>query len=284
VTFHGYRGLALDVLTRKIDFIELMQFCSSDGPLALEHYYHFLDLGFPITALGGSDFPWCGRSPRFGLEQIGPQIGDARFYTHVGNPFSFEKWLKGIKAGHTFVSTGPMLELRVNNLLPGASLDVKRGARVRITAQAQGHPGQIPLRRLQIIGHGKVLAEVAPGSAGQSAGGLTIDREIEVPHGIWLAARTDAGPGQMAHTTPVYVTVERGGFHDPAGLAQRVDKTRGYLQEIRELLRPPASVADVNRQSLRTTPPPWRYPATVVKLERRIAEAEKVLEEILARR
>ena len=31
---------------------------------ALENYYRFLDLGYKLTALGGSDFPWCGRGLR----------------------------------------------------------------------------------------------------------------------------------------------------------------------------------------------------------------------------
>ena len=57
MTFHGYRGMTLDVLRKKIDFVELLQFCAPGGPLITTHYYHFLDLGFPLTALAGSDFP-----------------------------------------------------------------------------------------------------------------------------------------------------------------------------------------------------------------------------------
>src|SRR5690606_23338331 len=49
VLFHGYRGLTLDVLGGKVDFMEVIQFCSGIGPLETEHYYHFLDLGFKLT-------------------------------------------------------------------------------------------------------------------------------------------------------------------------------------------------------------------------------------------
>ena len=41
MTFHGYRGMTLDVLRRKIDFVELLQFCAPGGPLITTHYYHY---------------------------------------------------------------------------------------------------------------------------------------------------------------------------------------------------------------------------------------------------
>ncbi len=88
MSFHGYRGMTMNVLRNKIDFLELLQFCVADGPIHTDHYYRFLDLGFPITALAGSDFPWCGRDSRAG--QRTSQIGDARFYTYTGEDFSFK--------------------------------------------------------------------------------------------------------------------------------------------------------------------------------------------------
>ena len=111
MSFHGYRGMVLNTLRGKNDFLELAQFCVPQGPLALDHYYLFLDLGIRLTALAGSDFPWCGRGPAYGLP--GPpvaQIGNARFYTYVGGPLSFESWFAALKAGRTFVT--PRVEVR----------------------------------------------------------------------------------------------------------------------------------------------------------------------------
>ena len=80
VTFHGWRGMTLDVLQGKLDFLELLQFCAPQGPLVTDNYYRFLDLGFPLIATAGSDFPWCGRNTKFGAaENEGPPLGDARF-------------------------------------------------------------------------------------------------------------------------------------------------------------------------------------------------------------
>lgn len=276
-SFHGYRGMALDALGGKIDFLEVMQFCVQEGPLALDHYYRFLDLGCKLTALGGSDFPWCGRGRRAGEERVGSQIGDARFYTYTGGELTFESWLAGVKAGSTFVTTGPMLEFEVNGRRAGAALDVPPGTPLRIRARAYGHPAQIPLRTLQLIAHGRVLHEVRAGAAGQSAAELTAEFELTATHGLWIAARTDAGAAQLAHTTPVYVTVNGDGFHNRDRLAAHVAVTRAHLAELREQLVPPAGAA-LTQPSVRTTPPPWRFPGASARLEQRIVETERRLE------
>ncbi len=276
VAFHAYRGMALDALAGKIDFLEVMQFCVAQGPLALEHYYRFLDLGCKLTALGGSDFPWCGRRP------AGPQIGNARFYTYTGNELSYDRWVAGVKAGHTFVSTGPMLEFEVNGHRPGSSLDVKPGTKLRIVAKAYGHSTQIPLQRIQIIGHGKVLREATATEAGQTSSLLSVDLEVGFGHGIWLAARVDAGPTQMAHTTPVYVTIDGDGFHNRGNLPSQIEFVRSHLQELRQQLIPTA--VQIDQPTLRTTPAPWRYPGASARLEQRIIETERKLEALRSRK
>ena len=280
MSFHGYRGMTLDVLGGKIDFLELLQFCVPEGPLAVEHYYRFLDLGYKVTALAGSDFPWCGRGRHPGEEQVGAQIGNARFYTYTGNPFSFERWLAAVKAGNTFVTSGPMLELKVNGQLPGSAIDIAPGTKLRISASAHGHATQIPLQRLQIVAHGKVIAE-AQAKPGATSAELTLDHELAPVHGLWIAARVDAGPSQLAHTTPVYVTVNRDGFHNRDNLAAQVAVARRHLDEIRALLNQPAPNEPA---SPRAIPGPLSYRGGKAWLEQRIATAERSLDELSRRR
>ncbi len=278
MSFHGYRGMALDVPDGKIDFLELMQFCVPEGPLAAEHYYRFLDLGFRLTALAGSDFPWCGRGGRPGEEEIGPQIGSARFYAQVGQPFTYEKWFAAVAAGRTFVTTGPMVELEVNRAGPGETVDLQPGQRVTVVARAFGDPAQMPLTGLQIIGHSRVLAEVNAGAPGQSPGEMKLEFEFTPEHGLWLGARAEAGKSDVAHTTPVYITIGGGGFHDPARLAVRIAETRRHLQEIRAELAVPSGDALV--KAARSAPGPWAYGRSRERLENRIAAVERQLEEL----
>ena len=82
MSFHGYRGMALNTLRGKTDFLELAQFCEPEGPFAVQHYYEFLDRGIKLTALAGSDFPWCGVGPQYGF----PNRDSPRSATRVSMP------------------------------------------------------------------------------------------------------------------------------------------------------------------------------------------------------
>jgi len=232
MSFHGYRGMALNTLRGKTDFLELAQFCVPEGPLAVEHYYRFLDLGYKLTALAGSDFPWCG--PKFA------QIGNARFYAYTAGALSYDRWFAAMQGGHTFVTTGPMLFLTVNGKMPGDTIDVARGTKLRISAEALGNAGRMPLKSIEIVEHSKVLARAQAASAGRA----TVDLELPVDHGMWIAAKCEAGPGQVAHTTPVYVTVGGGGFENRETLQKNIDVAEGYLQEVQEELAHPGNGLD----------------------------------------
>jgi hypothetical protein len=147
--------------------------------------------------------------------------------------------------------------------MPGDTLDVARGTRVRIRAEALGHPTQVPLTSLEIIGHGRVLAR----AEGRSAARLATELELPVEHGLWIAARAQAGTAQAAHTTPIYVTVNRGSFVNPHALDARLRAAEDYLREIEmELARP---VTNIDNQASRHR----------AQLENQIAEARTLIEE-----
>ncbi len=247
MTFHGYRGMTLDVLRKKIDFVELLQFCAPGGPLITTHYYHYLDLGFPLTALAGSDFPWCGRNKAFGAaEDEGARIGDARFYTHVDGPLTFDGWLRGVKAGQTFVTSGPMLDLRVDEALPGTTLERRDGETLHVVVEARGHATDVPLRDLELVVHGEVVKAVSAQEPGQSSERLRLTHDLRVgAHGLWIAARARGGPTQAAHTTPVYVRANGTGFENPATAQRYLQLSESYLREIEtELATPGTAVND----------------------------------------
>jgi hypothetical protein len=243
-SFHGYRGMVLNTLRGKTDFLELAQFCVPEGPLPARYYYHFLDLGYKLTALAGSDFPWCGNGV--------PQIGNARFYTYTGqSALNYDSWFAAMKAGHTFVTTGPMLLLRVDGHLPGDALDIAPGTKVEITAESFGRGP----RTVEIVGHGKTLA----------SGADRVAVTITPKHGLWIVAKCDAGPGQMAHTTPVYITVNGDGFQNPETARRNVELSEEWLRELEQDLATPAPNLDVQSSRHRA------------QLERQIAETRAKL-------
>ncbi len=259
MSFYGYRGMALNTLRGKNDFLELAQFCEPEGPVATQHYYEFLDMGLKLTALAGSDFPWCGVGPEYGFsEPRFAQIGNARFYAYAGGSLTFERYMAALKAGHTFVSTGPMLLLTVNGKMPGDTVDVPRGSRVKVSAEAFAAGG---LRSNELIAHSKVLAR----TEGKDSAHLTVEFELPADHGIWIAAKCEGGVGQVAHTTPVYVTVGGGGFENRETLSRNLGVAAGYLREVEGELANPGTQLD--RQASRHK----------AQLERQIAEARGVL-------
>lgn len=266
MSFHGYRGMTVSVLAGKLDFLELAQFCVPDGPIHTEHYYRFLDLGYRLTALAGSDFPWCGRPASSDRGRFS-QIGDARFYTYVGEDFSFDSWLAAVKAGQTFATTGPIVELSVNGEIPGATVDVAAGATVRVTASAFGDGSRIGLTELEVIGHGEPLKR----ATGNGEKTLAVEFDLPVERGIWIAARASAGPGYVAHTTPVYVTVDGGGFHNPETLQRNLERCERDLADLERAIQEPGPRLDSQA---------WRH---ADQLRRQIAETREALQTLEAR-
>ncbi len=266
VSFHGYRGMTVTVLAGKLNFLELAQFCVPDGPIHTEHYYRFLDLGFRLTALAGSDFRWCGRGARGDPNRFS-QIGDARFYTYVGEDFSFDNWLAAVKAGRTYATTGPILELTVNGELPGDSVDVAKGSTARVVASAYGDESRIGLTDLEIVGHGEVLKR----ATGSRAEQLSVELDLNVDHGLWIAARASAGPGFVAHSTPVYVTVNGGGFHNPKTLERNLERCERDLADLEQEIKNPGNRLDSEA---------WRH---AERLRSQIAETREILQMLSAR-
>lgn len=268
-SFHGYRGLMLDGLRRKVDFLELLQFCVSEDPLLLRHYYHLLDLGYAVTAVAGSDFPWCGKHHDHGRPERNARIGNARFYTQISRALSYVAWRNALRKGHTFVSSGPMLDLKANDAIPGDTLQVKKGARVKISVHAYGHPKQVPLQRLELVRHGQVIASAKPQEGNsQSSAHLSIETTLTADDGFWIAARSYAKADQAAHTTPVYVSVNNSGFHNKATLTQYITLAEKYLTELE------ADLQKVNNDPQYQS---WRYKKGI---EQRITEARAVLEQL----
>jgi hypothetical protein len=236
-SFHGYRGLTLDGLRGKVDLLELLQYCVSDEPLHTANYYRMLDLGIPLTATAGSDFPWCGHDHDHGPPEQSARIGNARFYTYLNKPFSYSAWKEAVAAGHTFVTSGPILDLKVNTALPGDRLALAKGDKLLIKAEAFGHSEQTPLEALELVVQGKVVGRVTTNDAGQSVGHLTIALELTaVSHGLWIAARCVGKAKQAAHTSPVYVSIDGGGFHNPETVGSYLTQSEQYLLELEQEL------------------------------------------------
>ena len=161
-----------------------------------------------------------------------------------------------------------MLDFRVNDLLPGESLSARPGTTIKIRATAFGHGEPVPLNKLEIVAHGAVIQSITHQDKGQSKEQLSIDMELPIDHGLWIVARCEAGPLQMAHTTPVYISVDDLGHLNVETAPQYLELSEQYLQELEEEIQKPHQWFD--RRA-------WTYKDA---LQLRIDEARKILDEI----
>jgi Tol biopolymer transport system component len=193
-TPYAAKSIPIDVALGKIDTLDINNTWAASVPL----WYRLLNCGFRVPATAGTDVF---------LNRIGSNLpGGDRVYVHVDGPLNYQGWIDGLKGGKSFVTSGPMLTFAVNGMGPGAVLQVGEKPRVWVKATARS---RFPLAKAELVHNGKVIAAAKLADDGLTA---TLDREVALDRGGWLAFRAD-GPGTgdtattrlNAHTNPVYV-------------------------------------------------------------------------------
>jgi hypothetical protein len=102
--------IAADIVTGRIDAVEMQVFAPGlDNPSILE-WYRFLNSGYRLPVLGGTD-KMSAEVP----------VGAVRTYARMdpGAAPTFEAWAAAIRAGRTFATSGPVIELTVDGHEPG---------------------------------------------------------------------------------------------------------------------------------------------------------------------
>jgi len=166
-------------------------------------YYALLNCGFRMQPTAGT---------ASGVHPV--PLGFGRVYVHLSEGFSYAKWMAGLGAGRSFVTTGPMLTVQTNGRPPGATIRAAAGgdASVHITGMAASAR---PLRTIEIIVNGRVADRIKPANRKTARGGYEspVDRRVKLDGSSWLAVRTfEDRPDKrirFAHTSPVHVQVPR---------------------------------------------------------------------------
>ncbi|MFM7785150.1 MAG: CehA/McbA family metallohydrolase [Gammaproteobacteria bacterium] len=231
--------LPIDVALGKIDAVEAVVFGNpltphrawnvrgewTPPPISpLSLWYALLNTGFDVPGLGSTDKMWNSQV-----------AGSVRTYVQVDGALSYQKWVEGIRAGRTFISSNAMIDFRLDGKLPGASLERKPGDKMRFSV---GLDARLPLERAEILVNGQIVAHR------ENPAGLRhwrFDGELEIEGSAWVAARAwsrqelpyqrrlTASPSIVfAHSSPVYVGVNglpRRSPGDAALLAEICDRT-----------------------------------------------------------
>jgi hypothetical protein len=113
-----------------------------------EIYYHMLNTGIRLPPSAGSA---SGVLPN--------PVGYNRAYVHVDGELTYDKWFENLRAGHVFVSNGPLLRCRANGQLPGHIFKLGKGEKLDLDIEAK-LDSRDPISVLEIIKDGKLVASI----------------------------------------------------------------------------------------------------------------------------
>ncbi|HLF95044.1 MAG TPA: CehA/McbA family metallohydrolase, partial [Planctomycetota bacterium] len=174
---YSAKSLPVDVALGKIDSLDINGSFEATVPL----WHRLLNCGFRLPASAGTD---CF------LNRIRSRLpGSDRAYVKIDGPFSYDAWVKGLKAGRTFVTNGPMLEFTAGGEGPGGTVRLAAPGEVEVKAIATA---PVAVDRVEILVNGVVVAKG--------------DGAVKVDRSGWIGARAYAGRLQV-HSSPVYVEV-----------------------------------------------------------------------------
>ncbi|GAA3182214.1 CehA/McbA family metallohydrolase [Nonomuraea roseoviolacea] len=190
------REIVADAALGLVDTLDVLNHSSITATAAV--YRRLIGAGNRLAVTAGTDavLSFLRRGTASGPP------GWARVYARVEGQLTVETYAEAVRRGRTFATSGPWLELSVNGLGPGDTLDVAPGERVEITVTSAGPE----VEGLEIRTADGVLAQGPPGrlSATLVAGGPTYVVAVATggPH-----PRSHHRSGVHAHTSPVHLDV-----------------------------------------------------------------------------
>jgi hypothetical protein len=199
--------IPLDAALGVVDFFDVNCIPSSEtGSAAI--YARLLNAGFRLAAAGGSD--------TFSDTSRDPPLGTGRTYVRLRDGEGPENWPLGLRAGRSFSTNGPLLELEVDG--HGMGEEIQRGGPAVLPVRARA-VSAVPMERLMVLVNGEVWREAAGDPAADPVAGspfeLEISGELDLTESAWIAVRAE-GPRSVwttdsslfAHSTPVYVVLD----------------------------------------------------------------------------
>jgi len=195
--------IAALVATKRADAVEMV----THDPYSHLEYYRYLNGGFKLPLVGGTD-------------KMSAQVPVGLYRTYVYIPpeedFNYENWCKYLREGRTFLSGGPVLRFTVEGAQIGDTIRLPgRCGTVEVRAEAESI---FPIHTLEIVQAGKVVASCVDSKGTHR---IQLKDKLEVNSNTWLAARVGGldysrhllhhdewRRGVIAHTSPIYVSVE----------------------------------------------------------------------------
>ncbi len=240
-----FAEIAADIVAGQIDAVEMLTFAPGlDSPSILE-WYRFLNCGYRLPVLGGTD--------KMSAEM---PLGAIRTYARLDpeEAPTFAAWSAAVRAGRTFATAGPWLELSLDGHEPGDVVALPAGGG-HLEAHVRARAAQPIIGSVELVVNGRVVASE---EAQQATDELALDARIRVEAGAWIAARSRSdheiqsayNTSMAAHTSPVYVeVVDRPLFStaDAEAIVTLIDGTVRWLETMAAVADPAVRARMVDR-------------------------------------
>jgi hypothetical protein len=219
---------AADIVLGLINAMEMMTFNPFDNqinPYGIADWYRFLNLGYQLPVVGGSD--------KMAAASL---LGGVRTYTHLGDrEFSYENWMSATRAGNTFVTVGPLAEILVEGIAPGDTLNLPAtGGTVNVSWKVESV--SLPIDQVEVVVGGLAAEQVNVEKELAASGSI----ELKIADSTWVALRVRGSyRGQhgeiAAHTSAVQVLVEGKPLfskHDATAILEQIEGAIAYVDTI----------------------------------------------------
>ena len=207
-----------------------------NGLWTQEIYYHILNSGLRIPPSAGSA---SGVLPN--------PVGYNRVYVHTGEKFSWDAWWKGLKAGRSFVTNGPLLICKANGNPAGSMMTTTAQAgtihRIELEITMRSFD---PVSAVEVIRNGKLARSIPVGDGGKS---LSWRGTIDAESGWFLirAITKRKDTFRFASTAPWYFRFadERGSRISRESATFLADWVDERIERIPQKLKDPAKLREV---------------------------------------
>jgi TolB protein len=190
-------GFAADLAMENVDFVEVN---AMDGMAPL---YRAWNCGYRVVASAGED-----AFPNFYRSYI---IGSNRVYVNTGPKLEYSRWIADMRAGRSFVTSGPLVLFTVDGRQVGDEIRLPEGkhelaANVEVASIT-------PIERVEVLFNNRVVAQEIPADRPLK---LKLQKKLEVNGSGWFAVRVRAHyarhpirrPYPFAATMPIWLIVD----------------------------------------------------------------------------
>jgi hypothetical protein len=216
---------AASIVLGEIDGVEMTSWgdlYSGINPYSLCDWYRFLNCGYFVAAVGGTD-----------KMSASTAVGTVRTYARLqdGETFTYDAWKEAIRRGLTFVTYGPLVNFSVEGRPPGSSIEMPAsGGTVNVEWDVASVT--VPMSKVELVVNGEIREQT------------TVDPErdegtwsVRIDKSSWLALLVrghyqDRPEVIAAHTSPVMIPVAGSEFFAAADALTILEQIEGALAYI----------------------------------------------------